>query len=333
MSFQLGFRDHEGFHRAALWMTAGGALAGLAAGLAGAGITGTLYAGATGAVLGAGLADRKAGLTRLALRAGFLALAVGAFVAVRGLAGGHAGVLALAAVLGFALNLGVSGWRAVAAIAVGGGIAYLGAYAAGEVMIAQETEALPDTLEAVLASTAMAMVSVAALLPRHVVVARVRRAAGLDPEVRALVARGDAVWKQVGGRLDPEGNALLRDGVTRLHDLADRWSRVDRPSESRETLEARIKDLDARVEATRDDVARAQYREARAAVEDQLRLVDSIEQSRERVLARLHACVTTLEKFRLAAANLDGKDASRRLLTDATADIAACGEAMSELGA
>jgi hypothetical protein len=332
MSFQLGFRDHEGFHRAAMWMTAGGALAGLAAGLAGAGITGTLYAGASGALLGAGIADRKAGWTRLALRAGFLALAVGAFVAVRALAGGHAGVLALAAVLGFALNLGVGGWRALAAITIGGGIAYLGAFAAGEVMIAQETEALPDTLEAVLASTAMAMVSVAALLPRHVVLARVRRAA-LDPEVRALVARGDSVWQQVGGRLDPEGNALLKDGVTRLHDLADRWSRVDRPAESRETLSARLQELDARVEATKDDVARAQYREARAAVDDQLRLVDSIEQSRERVLARLHACVTTLEKFRLAAANLDGKDASRRLLTDATADIAACSEAMTQLGA
>lgn len=332
MSFQLGFRDHQGFHRAAMWMTAGGALAGLAAGLAGAGITGTLYAGATGVVLGAGIADRKAGLTRLALRAGFLALAVGAFVAVRALWGGHAGVVALAAVLGVALNLGVGGWRALAAITIGGAIAYLGAYAAGEVMIAQETEALPDALEAVLASTAMAMVSVAALLPRHVVLARVRRA-GLDPEVRALIARGDAVWSQVGGRLDPEGNALLEDGVIRLHDLADRWSRVDRPTESRETLQERLAELDARVEATRDDVARAQYREARAAIDDQLRLVDSIEQSRERVLARLHACVTTLEKFRLAAANLDGKDASRRLLTDASADIAACSEAMTQLGA
>src|SRR5688500_4993980 len=110
MSFQLGFRDHEGFHRAALWMTAGGALAGLVAGLGGAGIAGTLYAGAAGAVLGAGVADRKAGLARFALRAGLLAIAVGAFVGVRALADGHLGVLALAAVLGFALNLGVGGW-------------------------------------------------------------------------------------------------------------------------------------------------------------------------------------------------------------------------------
>lgn len=330
MTFQ--FRDHEGFHRAALWMTAGGAVAGLAAGLGGAGITGTLYAGATGAVLGAGIADRKAGLTRFALRAGLLALAVGAFVATRSLANGHLGVLALAAVLGFALNLGVGGWRAIAAVVVGGGITYLGAFAAGELMIAQETAALPDTLEAVLASTAMAMVSVAALLPRHLVFARALPAR-LDPEVRALVERGDAVWKQVGGRLDPDANLLLSDGVRRLHDLANRWSRVDRPSESKETLEARGKELDARIEATSDDVARAGYREARAAVDDQLRFIESIEQSRERVLARLHACVATLEKFRLAAAHLDGKQASRQLLTDVTADIEAAGDAMSELGA
>jgi hypothetical protein len=329
MTFQ--FRDHEGFHRAALWMTAGGAAAGLVAGLAGAGITGTLYAGAAGAVLGAGVADRARGMTRLALRAGLLALAVGAFLGVRALAGGHAGVLALAAVLGFALNL-VGGWRAVAAIAIGGAIAYLGAFAAGEVMIARQTEALPGTLQAVLASTAMAMVSVAALLPRHVVIAR-SVPARVEPEIRALLDRGDAVWREVGGRLDREGQALLRDGVTRLHDLADRWARVDRPAESRATLEARGQELDARIEGTGDDVARAGYREARAAVDDQLRFVDSIEQSRERVLARLHACVTTLEKFRLAAAHRDGKDASRRLLTDVTADIEACGEAIAELGA
>ena len=332
MSFQLGFRDHEGFHRAASWMAAGGAAAGLVAGLAGAGITGTLYAGAAGAVLGAGIADRAAGRARLALRAGMVALAVGAFALGKALGGGHAGVLALAAVVGLALNLGVRGWRAAAALGIGGGIAYLGAFAAGEVMIARETAPLPDALESMLAATAMSIVSIAALLPRHLMIARAP-AASLDPEVRALIGRGEAVWREVGGKLDREANQLLKDGVTRLHDLADRWSRVDRPAESRQTLEARGAELDAKIEATRDDVARAQYREARAAVADQVRFLDSIDQSRERVLARLHACVTTLEKFRLAAAHLDGKQASRRLLTDASADLDACGEAMAELGA
>jgi len=150
------------------------------------------------------------------------------------------------------------------------------------------------------------------------------------------------VWQQVRGKLDPAGDALLRDGVTRLHDLAARWSRVDAPAETRETLEARGQDLDARIEATADEVARGQYREARAAVDDQLRYLAAIEQSRERVLARLHACVTTLEKFRLAAVHLDSQHASRQaadargaaaLLAEVSADIEACGEAMAELGA
>lgn len=343
MSFTLGFRDHEGFHRAALWMAAGGLVAGGIAGIGGAGVVGALYAGTAGAVLGAGVAERNAGRPRMAARAALLALAVGAFALVRG----HAGVVALAAVAGLALNLG-GGWRrGVAGAVLGGGAVYLGGFAAGQVMIARETAPLPDALQVTIAALAMAIVSVAALLPRHLEVVRdaiaaARRAlpASLDPEVRALVDRGFVVWQDSAERLDPDGRALLRDGVLRLHDLAGRWAEADPPAEARDTLANRAADLDARIDAATDDVARAQYREAREAVGDQLRLVDGIAQSRERVLARLHACVTTLEKFRLAAAHLETQSASRQaldprgataLLAEATADIDACGEALAEL--
>jgi len=343
----IAFRDHEGFHRAASAMVIGGATAGLAAGIAGAAVAGALFAGAAGATLGVAWADRGAGSARFAARVMLLGAAWAAFALGRGAAGGHLGVVALAAVLGLALNAGVTGWRAVAAVVVGGGIAYLGGFAAGQVMIARETASLPDVIEVALAATAMSVVCVAALLPRHVeilrdpVLAAARRLPdGLEPEVRTLLARGTAVWSQVATRLDDDGRVLLRDGVLKLHDLATRWARVDAPAEDAAVLKDRAHELDGRIDAASDEVARDQYREARAAVEDQLRYVDEIHRSRERVIARLHACVTTLEKFRLAAAHLDSQHASRdaldargaaQLLTEVSADLDACGAAIAEL--
>ncbi|MGH7856343.1 MAG: hypothetical protein ACREQY_03365, partial [Candidatus Binatia bacterium] len=197
------------------------------------------------------------------------------------------------------------------------------------VLIARETAPLPNFLEFMLASTAMASVTIAALLPRHLTVQRQPRVA--DPEVRALLERGTAVLHQVEGRLDGENRALLREGVTRLHEMATRWTAAGAPEDTTEVLEARGNDLDARVDAATDEVVRDQYRAARAAVEDQLRYVASIQKSRERVLARLHACVTTLEKFRLAAAHLDNQDAA--LLAEVSADIDACGAAIAEIEA
>ncbi|MCB9562128.1 MAG: hypothetical protein H6708_17120 [Kofleriaceae bacterium] len=271
-----------------------------------------------------------------------------AFLGARSVAGGHVGLVALAVVLGVGLNLGVRGWRLAAAAAIGGGVAYLGGFAAGQVMIARETAPLPGWLEAMTAATAMSIVCVAALLPRHLVVVRdavaaARRAlpAELDDEVRGLVDRGHAVWEQASPRLDAEGQGLLRDGVLRLYELAGRWARVDRPADGVDALRARAAELDGRVEASTDEVAREQYRDARAAIADQLRYVDGIQQSRERVLARLHACVATLEKFRLASAHLETASASRQavegrqtvaLLAEVTADIDACDAALDELG-
>jgi hypothetical protein len=329
----LRFVEHQAFHRAAAWMMAGGVAAGMIAGLAGAGITGALFAGATGAVLGAGWADREAGAARLAARAVLLAVAVGAFALVRELAGGHLGVLAMALVLGVALNLGGSWRRTLAALLVGGGIAYVGGYAAGQVMIARETAPLPGWLEVTLASAAMSGVCIAALLPRHLLllrdaVAAARRSlpTGVDAEVKSLLDRGVAVWDQVSPQLGDDDRALLCEGVLKMHDLAARMARADVATESAETLEARRADLDARIAASTDDLARTQYQEARAAVEDQVRYAAQIRTARERVIARLHACVTTLEKFRLAAAR-------QSTLAEVSAEIAACGQAIAELEA
>jgi outer membrane murein-binding lipoprotein Lpp len=217
---------------------------------------------------------------------------------------------------------------------VGGGIAYLGAFAAGQVMIARETSSLPHYAEVKIAGLAMSMVCIAALLPRHLMISRDPIAmaqrglpANLDADVRGLVDRGVAVWRQASPKLDAENQMLLRDAVLRLHDLAGRWAKVDGSTSPVATLEARRAELDAKIEASRDDVAREQYREARGAVEDQLRYVAAIDQSRERVVARLHACVNTLEKFRLAAANLQ----SVGLLAEVSADITAAGDALAEL--
>lgn len=332
MSIQLGFRDHEGFHRAAAAMTSGGAIAGLTAGLLGAGVPGALFAGSAGALLGVAWADRAAGIKRMAARVAAIGIAITAFFALRAMGGTYAGVIALSAVVGVALNLGTGWRRAIAALTFGGAIAYLGAFAAGQVMVARETAPLPHAIEVMIAGLAMSMVSIAALLPRHLLITRdaiaVAQAAlprNLDADVRSLVDRGVVVWRHTAPRLDGENRSLLSDAVLRLHDLAIRWAKVGSPSESIEVLEKRKAELDTRIDASKDDIAREQYKEARAAIDDQLRYITTIEQSRERVVARLHACVNTLEKFRLAAANLE----SVGLLAEVSADINAASEAIA----
>ena len=66
-----------------------------------------------------------------------------------------------------------------------------------------------------------------------------------------------------------------------------------------------------RIAACTDAVASEQYAEARAALVDQRRYAASVSASRERIVARMHHCVATLEKFRMACAQLDATAASR----------------------
>ena len=91
----------------------------------------------------------------------------------------------------------------------------------------------------------------------------------------------------------------------------------------------------ARIAAATDAEVKAQYQAARAALDDQRRYRDHIRQGRERLIARMHNHVTTLEKFQLAATGLEASRAAAtadgRQLEELSQDVAASGEALAEV--
>jgi hypothetical protein len=341
----IGFRDHEGFHRAALAMTAAGAAGGLAAHAAGASV---VIGGAIGAVAGASWADRPRSAARIGGRlvlvaaGGGIAAALGPWAAL--------GVVSVA--VGAALALGRP-WRPwLLATVLGAAAVAAGALAAGRIDAAALTQAWPGWLTAALASAAMGLAAVVALVPRHVVIERDPVAAAIrhlsprvDPEVAELAHQGARVWSEVRTRLDADdpGRTLVKDGVLRLVDVAARTERIpaDLPDSGRR-IQTRIDELDARIAAATDEVTRAQYGEARAALDDQRGYLDRIRTARDRLVARMHNYLAALEKFRLAAISVD-TDATAQLAASARpaldqvaeigADLASCGDALAEIEA
>jgi len=340
----IGFRDHEGFHRAALAMAAAGAAAGVAAHMIG-GAPPVLVGGAAGAVLGAGWVEPSRRVARTGL--GLALVAIGALVALRG-----GGLVPLAVATALALHVGAPLRRALIGTAVGTAVLLAAAFAAGRIAGAEETARLPAWLVSGLGAATLAFIAVAARLPRHVFIERdpvevaIRSLPiGVDGEVRDLIERGRGVWSAVQARLggDPGSRDLVRDGVLGMVEVGRRSAEV--PSDvtaSAAGLAERVADLDARIAAATDDVIAAQYREARAALDDQRRYLDAIRTDRERVVARMHNYLAALERFRLAVLNARAADASRlaaeaRPLLGAVAELSAeldaCGEALDEAAA
>jgi hypothetical protein len=287
----LAFRDHEGFQRAALAMTACGAAAGLAAHLLGRLWPG---AGSPTALLGGG-AGSVTGWAVLALLALGVALALRAPEASRR-------------------------WTALGAV-VGAAVLLLALRAGLQILSAQELAAWPRWLVAAASGGAASLIAIGALLPRHVRVARDPVAAavaglpaGLDGEVRDLVERGRAVWTELHTRLavDPASQDLVRDGVLRMVDVARRSADVPVDlASSGERIARRAAELDARVAAATDEIAAGQYRQARAALDDQQRDLDAIRTGRERLVARMHNYLAGLERFRLAVIKHQAASASQ----------------------
>jgi hypothetical protein len=210
---------------------------------------------------------------------------------------------------------------------------------------------LPAWATAALGGGAFALVTAAALLPRHLYVAhdpvsaahRELRGA-LSGEVAELVDRGHRLWTGSAARL-PEGDLhrrTLEEGVLRLFDVARHW-RADGPEgAAAETaaLTDRLATLEARIAGGGDAVAREQYQQAAEAVREQLGYLGTIATNRERVLARMHNYLAAMERLRLALVNLTAANASRTavevgpLVTDVKElgrDIDSCAEALAEV--
>ncbi len=327
----LTFRDHEEFHRSAIHMAIAGGLAGLAAQVA------ILAAPEVGPLTGAW------GLAAVAGAAGFGAALPAERTQLRGLAI----LLVLAACAGFGQRLmggddarlshgllfalpvailfarGLTGRRFLLGLATGGVAALIARFVMIRLATAPELAGLPGWLVAAVAGAGFAFTMVLALLARHVDVvvdrvadARTRHRPRLSGEVAELADRAHAVWQNVEAqtldREDPVRRAI-EDSVVRLYEVAGRWQSVeaDGARTSADALVERMQQIDAKLEATADPIAREQYGQARAALTEQLGYLKEIGTSRERVVARMHHYLAAMERLRFAVINHRSHDASR----------------------
>lgn len=345
---EIRFRDHASFHRAAVGMTVGAALLGLVAWLTSPPALrdlAPLLGGAMGIGIGAAIAYGWRPWRVIAALAAVALLSIATPTWQTLLAG--------SVVVGVAIAIGERGIRAMASMFVAAAVVMLAMWAALRVSHAQRTELWPLWAKDVAAATAMGIVAVLALLPRHLglasdpVAAAIRALpVGLDAEVRSLCGRSVAIWQATRDKLgdDDAGVALVRDGVLKALEVAAKSASIGaQPGTSDAELAKRMDDLDARIAAATDDEIKDQYRSARAALSDQRHYRDGIRQNRERLVARLHNHVAALEKFEVAAGGLAAArvvkagngaataEAGTEELAELSHGVAASGEALAEV--
>jgi hypothetical protein len=319
MSRSLAFTDHPRFHRAALHMSAAGALAGLTAHAI------TLLEPRLGGIAGpiplaivAGAALHAAAPRATRARGVDLALVVlGASVAGFALSAARSGLLApvlgaalFAAVLGLLFARGLGGARLLTAVAAGAGAALLARFVLGALAA---FEPGPAWIAAALSGAAFGAVALIGTLPRHLTLARRYRGEADD-----IVTRARAVLtasQQAGD--DPTVREAIRTEVTRLGEVAARWHDLERQvasSPEPDALARRLSELDQRIVAATDPMARSQFEKAQAEVAQQLRDVETMHHGRERVLARMHHSLAAIERMRLGAVGAEIDCASQALV-------------------
>lgn len=254
---------------------------------------------------------------------------------------------ASAALMAIAIGVhGVRGVRGLVAMMLAGATMLLAMWAALRVGFAQQTLTWPTWARDMVSAGAVGMIGVLAMLPRHLrvtldpVQAAARRLPSqLDGEVRELCDRSLSIWNAAkdGLAADDPGKVLVRDGVLKTLEVAAKSSEVKPAGASDQELAKRMEDLDGRIAAAKDPEVKAQYQSARAALDDQRRFRDHIEQNRQRLIARMHNHVAALEKFQLAASGLVAARAATagatavKQLEELSHDVAASGEALAEL--
>jgi hypothetical protein len=241
---------------------------------------------------------------------------------------------------------GLRGVRGAFAIMLGAAVTLVAMWAALRIGYAKQTVSWSGWTRDVVASAAMGMIGVLAMLPRHLrvsldpVQAAVRRLpTELDSEVRELCNRSMAIWTNAKEKLDDgdPGKNLVREGVLKTLEVAAKSAELESEGATEAELTKRMDDLDKRIASATDSEVKSQYQSARTAVEDQRRYRDSIKQNRERMIARMHNHVAALEKFQLAAGGLAAARAATagatavKQLEELSADVAASGEALAEL--
>jgi hypothetical protein len=302
----IRFEDRGRLRRAALHMIAAGGVAGLAAhaiarldprvgGMADA-LPLAIVAGA--ALHGAAPRETRAHRWDLAL------VVIGASVAAFALAAarrGHLGPVWSAALfavaLGFLFARGLGGARMWVAAAAGTGAALLARFGLTEVAT---LEPGPAWVAAGLSGAAFGAIALLGVVSRHVVFSRAPRG-----ELEEILSRARGVVRESErAQGDPTVRGAIAAEVSRLEEVARRWQELERQaagSATPESLTARLDDFDRRIVAASDPVARAQFEKAQAEVAQQLRDVESMQSARERVLARMHHSLASIERMRSGA--------------------------------
>jgi hypothetical protein len=329
MPTSLTFRDHSEFHRAAADMAIAGGLVGLAAHVVGLawspfgpidgpwGLAALVGAAAIGATPPSARAEVRAWLSLIAL-----SLVAGLGLSLIGPGAGAGAALAFALPTALLLARGLRDHRFAIGVLVAAPAALAARFVLARLVHAPQLAALPPWLVVAAAGAAFAFVLVLARLPRHIDLARDRVAdactrvrPALAGEVAELAERAMDVWRRVATTLEAESpvRRSIEDSVLRLLDVAGRWQAVEADGGRTpvEALVERMQQLDAKIEKSSDDVAKAQYTEARAALAEQIHDLREIATSRERVIARMHHYLAAMERLRLAVIRHRSADASR----------------------
>jgi hypothetical protein len=166
-------------------------------------------------------------------------------------------------------------------------------------------------------------------------------------EIAGLLARAQSSFidaRMALGECAPEARAAAADLLGRIERFARHWHELEREATrtDRAELSTRLTSIESRVESASDEVVRAEYSQAHAALAEQLSYLDGIERGRDRAVARLHHHVAVLERLRLAALHHRSADAARvgeelaplvEDLTSAGRDLDYAAEALAELPA
>jgi hypothetical protein len=333
----IRFGDHASFHRAAAGMVGGSLLAGLA-----------LHWVTPMAPLAGGLAGIAAGAAWAYGKPAWRFIAAGvACIPLFAMAITWPAIAIVASTMALGLALGgPRGVRGALGVGLSAAVGLLAMWCSLKVVTARETMTWPTLVTDALGAGAMGMVAVLAMLPRHLrfaldpIQAAVKNLPlGLDAEVKNLCDRSIAIWTTAKDRLDDgdPGRNLVRDGVLKTLEVAVKSAEVKMTGASDAELTARMTDLDGRIAAATDAEVRTQYQAARAALDDQRRFRQHIANGRERLVARMHNHVAALEKFQLAATNLEasrmttGSSTAIEQLVELSNDVAASGEALAEI--
>lgn len=142
-----------------------------------------------------------------------------------------------------------------------------------------------------------------------------------DGEVHELLSRALDVYRSVSAEVNlrrqvtsiEQLSSKVSDHVLRILYIAEHCRRVEDELsvEAVTQLEDRIAELQQRIDLSKDTAARDTYQYALSSLEEQLKATHRLQDSRERVIARLHVNVALLEKLRLNFLQLGTANAER----------------------